>query len=263
MAPIAPLHDNPPANIDRSCCMSRENPPFRAEHVGSLPRPDSLMAARDQHAAGRMTKEQLTLLEDEAVRAAVAMQERAGIGAITDGEFRKRGWREFVHDKCEGFGPAAVGHPFPRTLADGTKRQLEPEPKIGSKLRRREPLCADDFSRLKPMTSRTLKANLPTPSMIHFYAGDAVIDRSVYPDREALLAAMAAVMREEVADLAARGCTYLQLDEVPLAVICDPRNRETVRRRGEDPDALIDLYIDAINESIRDRPANMAVCVHM
>jgi 5-methyltetrahydropteroyltriglutamate--homocysteine methyltransferase len=85
----------------------------------------------------------------------------------------------------------------------------------------------------------------------------------VYPDREALMAAMAAVMREEIADLASRGCTYLQLDEVPLAVICDPRNMETVRRRGEDPDALIDLYIDAINQSIRDRPADMAVCVHM
>ena len=74
---------------------------------------------------------------------------------------------------------------------------------------------------------------------------------------------LARIMREEIADLAARGCTYLQMDEVPLAVICDPNNMEVVRQRGDDPDRLIDLYIDAINDSIRDRPAGMTVCVHM
>ena len=74
---------------------------------------------------------------------------------------------------------------------------------------------------------------------------------------------LARIMREEIADLAARGCTYLQMDEVPLAVICDPKNKEVIRRRGDDPDALIDLYIDAINDSIKDHPASMTVCVHM
>ena len=88
--------------------MSSDRPPFRAEHVGSLPRPESLLDAREQFAAGRLSGERLTELEDEAVRAAVAMQERVGIGAVTDGEFRKRGWREFVHDRCEGFGPGKV-----------------------------------------------------------------------------------------------------------------------------------------------------------
>jgi 5-methyltetrahydropteroyltriglutamate--homocysteine methyltransferase len=74
---------------------------------------------------------------------------------------------------------------------------------------------------------------------------------------------LASLMREEIADLGQRGCTYLQMDEVPIAVLCDPKNRETVRRRGEDPEELIDNYIEAINESIKDRPANMAVCVHL
>jgi methionine synthase II (cobalamin-independent) len=80
---------------------------------------------------------------------------------------------------------------------------------------------------------------------------------------EELMADLARIMREEIADLAARGCTYLQMDEVPLAVICDPNNMEVVRKRGDDPDDLIDLYLEAINNSIKARPANMTVCVHM
>jgi 5-methyltetrahydropteroyltriglutamate--homocysteine methyltransferase len=243
--------------------MTDPRPPYRAEQIGSFPRPPQLMQARDDFAAGKIKMEALRRIEDEAIRPIVAMQERVGIGAITDGEFRKRGWREFLFDRCDGFGPATVGRGFPIRMFDGTTPPPQPEPKVIGRLTRREPLSAADFSALKTMTQRRIKANLATPSAVHFYAGDAVLDRAVYPDREHYLADVARIMREEVADLASRGCTYLQMDEVPLAVICDPANMEAVRRRGEDPDALIDLYIDAINQSIKDRPAGMAVCVHL
>ncbi len=113
------------------------------------------------------------------------------------------------------------------------------------------------------MTARPIKANLPTPSVAHFFTGDAVLDRAAYGDREELMDDLARIMREEIADLGARGCTYLQMDEVPLAVICDPKNMDVVRARGDDPDELIDLYIDAINHSIIDRAADMTVCVHL
>jgi len=118
-------------------------------------------------------------------------------------------------------------------------------------------------AQLAAMTKGLPKANLPTPSVTHFFRGRASIDPKVYADVDALMADVARAYREEVADLAARGCTYLQMDEVPLAVICDPRNRDIVKARGEDPDRVIDAYIDVINTSIRDRPANMAVAVHM
>jgi 5-methyltetrahydropteroyltriglutamate--homocysteine methyltransferase len=90
-----------------------------------------------------------------------------------------------------------------------------------------------------------------------------VLDRAAYSNREDLMADLSRIMRQEIADLAERGCIYLQMDEVPLAVICDPRNMDIVRARGDDPDKLIDLYINAINDSIVNRPANMTVCVHM
>ena len=243
--------------------MAQTKPPYRAEHVGSLPRPERLMAAREQFAAGKLPRTDLTQIEDECIREAVAMQERVGIGAITDGEYRKRGWREFLYDKCDGFGPETVERAFPIRLYDGTTAPPIREPRVTARVTRREPLSADDFSALKTMTRGPIKANLPTPSVAHFFTGDAVLDRAAYSNREELMDDLARIMREEIADLAARGCTYLQMDEVPLAVICDPKNMEVVRARGDDPDELIDLYIDAINHSNLDRPANMTVCVHL
>ena len=243
--------------------MADSFPPFRAEHVGSLPRPARLMEARDRLAKGEIARAELTSIEDQCIREAVAMQERVGIGAITDGEYRKRGWREFLYDKCDGFGPETVERAFPIRMFDGTTLPTQREPKVTKRLSRREPLSADDFAALKTMTRKPIKANLPTPSVAHFFTGDVVFDRDAYPDAEALMHDLSRIMREEIADLAARGCTYLQMDEVPLAVICDPNNMGIVRRRGDDPDRLIRLYIDAINDSIRGRPANMSVCVHM
>jgi 5-methyltetrahydropteroyltriglutamate--homocysteine methyltransferase len=156
-----------------------------------------------------------------------------------------------------------VERAFPIRLYDGTTAPPIREPKVTARLKKREPLSADDFSALKTMTRGPIKANLPTPSVAHFFTGDAVLDRRAYGNREEFMDDLARIMREEIADLSARGCTYLQMDEVPLAVICDPKNMEVVRARGDDPGELIDLYIDAINDSIIDRPANMTVCVHM
>src|SRR4029077_162072 len=123
--------------------MADTKPPYRAEHVGSLPRPDRLMGAREQYAAGKLLK--ATRIEDEYIRGAVAMQERVGIGAITDGEYRKRGWREFLYDKCDGFGPETVERAFPCRLYDGTPAAQIRESKVTAKLKRGEPLSADDF----------------------------------------------------------------------------------------------------------------------
>jgi quercetin dioxygenase-like cupin family protein len=138
--------------------MADTKPPYRAEHVGSLPRPERLMRSREQHAAGKLPKPELTRIEDECIREAVAMQERVGIGAITDGEYRKRGWREFLYDKCDGFGPETVERAFPIRLYDGTTAPPIREPKVTAKLKRREPLSAEDFSALKTMTRRPIKA---------------------------------------------------------------------------------------------------------
>jgi 5-methyltetrahydropteroyltriglutamate--homocysteine methyltransferase len=237
-------------------------PPFRAEHVGSFPRPDRLLKARQAYAEGKISKDDLKRMEAECIREIVLLQERVGIGAVTDGEYPKTSWREFLFEKCDGFDSQPTVPDFKFRLYDGTQFDFPGEPRVIGKVRRREPLSAEDFSVLKELARRPTKANLPTPA-IALMSGDRLLDRSVYPDRKMFFADLARVMREEIADLAARGCTYLQMDEVPIAVLCDAKNRDIVRGRGEDPDELIDDYIDAINASIKERPANMTVCVHL
>jgi 5-methyltetrahydropteroyltriglutamate--homocysteine methyltransferase len=239
------------------------NPIFRAEHVGSFPRPERLLKAREEFANKKISKAQLQEIETDCIKDVVAMQERVGIGAITDGEFRKVGWRDFIYEKTDGLTKERAPASFAFRFFDGTVRPAGGSPGIESKLRRREPFSADDFKLLKPLTKKPIKANLPTPSSFHFQAGDKQISKSAYKDRDAMFADVTQIFRDEVRDLAALGCTYLQLDEVPLAVICDPGNWEIVKKRGEDPDELVDDYVDTINESIKEKPANMTVAVHM
>jgi methionine synthase II (cobalamin-independent) len=237
--------------------------PFRAEHVGSFPRPEALIKARTKHAAGKIPLADLRSAEDVAIREVVAMQERVGVGAITDGEFRRTSWRDAPFEHFNGFTDQRYEADFTFRLFDGTTRKAGPVPSVTGKVTRREPMTADHFEMLKGMTKGLPKANLPTPSVTHFFRGRPGIDAKVYPDLDQFFDDVAGAYREEVADLAARGCKYLQMDEVPLAVICDPNNKEIVRSRGEDPDKVIDAYIDVINAALRDRPSEMAIALHM
>jgi len=237
--------------------------PFRAEHVGSFPRPESLIQARQDYAGGKIALADLRRAEDAAIREVVAMQERVGVGAVTDGEFRRMSWRDAPFEHFTGFSQQRYEADFTFRLFDGTTRKAGPVPSVTGKIKRREPMTADHFELLKGMTRGLPKANLPTPSVTHFFRGKAGIDPKVYPDLDGFFDDVARAYRDEVADLSSRGCKYLQMDEVPLAVICDPRNRAIVQARGEDPDTVIDAYIDVINAAICDRPADMAVALHM
>ena len=239
-----------------------DNAPFRAEHIGSLPRPKALLEARKARAEGKVSAEELSRLEDEAVRAAVALQEKVGIDCLTDGEMTKSSYRDFLFESCEGFG-GPVPSPLVFRQFDGKTFPGGAGRRVVGKIRRVKPLTVNDFVKLKTLTKKPIKANVPAPSTAHLASGDAAIDKSAYSDRAAYFADLVQVYKEEIADLAKQGCTYLQMDEVPLALLCDPKNCETFRARGEDPDRLIGEYIDLINRSVEGRPKTMTVAVHM
>ncbi len=243
--------------------MAEEKPPFRADHVGSLLRPPKLIAAHAAAAAGKLPPAELRALEDEAIRAAVAMQERVGLRAVTDGEMRRHNWRDRFFERVDGWSRERIPSSFIFTEYSGEERRGMPIPTVVGKLRRRESLTADDFAFLKPLVRQTAKATLPSPSANHFFAGDRGFAGSPYKSRAEFFTDVTTIYRQEVADLAQRGCSYLQIDEVPVAVLCDPKNHAIVRARGEDPDALVGDYIAAINEAVRGRPPGMTVCVHL
>ena len=131
-------------------------------------------------------------------------------------------------------------------------------------MRRTEPIAVEEFQRLARLTSVTPKANLPTPSSLHFFRGEECRDTAVYPDLDRWWDDVITVYRAEVADLAAAGCRYLQLDEVPLAMLCDPEVREQAAGQlGMNPAALVDLYVGLINEIVAGRPDDMTIGVHL
>src|SRR5690349_6617542 len=241
----------------------RTKPPFRADHVGSLIRPRELREARQAGLAGKLSATQLAEIEDRCIGDVIALQERVGLQAITDGEFRRSSFREVLFDNVEGFSTDRVETDFAFTYADGSTRRATPVPKVVAPLKRRGAMAAGDFRFLKSVTEQTAKAMLPAPSFAHWFIGDKALAGSPYVDTKAYMADVARVYREEVAALAELGCSYLQIDEVPIPVMSDPKVQAIIARRGEDHGALIDLYVDAINAAIADRPPGMAVAVHM
>ena len=237
-----------------------QRPPFRADHVGSLLRPKELRDAFRRHAQGELGASAFAEVQDRAIRDVVRLQEEAGLQVVTDGEFRRSSyWGRFV-ERCSGFviKPAEFkfrddhGHEagFTATYA-------------AARLARTQPLAVDEFTFLKQVTNVTPKITMPAPSTMHFYRCGDFADRKAYADASTFFADLARIYREEIADLAKAGCRYIQLDEVAVAMLCDPAIRDRIATAGQNPDRLVDLYIKAINDCVAGAPSDMVIGVHM
>jgi len=242
----------------------RSRPPFRADHVGSLLRPQKLLDARDARKAGTITAEQLRAVEDESIREAVKLQEDVGLQAITDGEFRRTWWHL---DFLVSFANVEEIPPKVKVKFHTHQGDLEYEPpgfRVAGKLGHPKPIFVDHFKFVKSVTKGTAKMTIPSPSMMHFRGGRKAIDEKAYPDMAGFYADLGRVYNEEVMDLAAAGCRYLQLDETNFAYMCDPKLRAQVKENlGEDPDQLAHTYAKLINSVIKGKPDDMAVTMHL
>jgi len=216
-------------------------PPYRADHVGSLLRPAGL------------TKANLK----EKIRDVVAKQEAIGLESVTDGEFSREWWHLDFMKQLDGVTLAQN----PGAKFGGTEEQ-PPIPNVTGKLRYAKPIMIDDFSFLKSVTRKTAKFTIPSPSMLHLRAGRAGISREAYPDLEEFWDDAAKAYRAAIAAFAKAGCTYLQLDDVSFAYLCDPKIRDNCRKNGDDPAALPLKYSDTIRKAIQGRPAGMTITMH-
>jgi 5-methyltetrahydropteroyltriglutamate--homocysteine methyltransferase len=243
-----------------------KQPPFRANHVGSLLRPPELLQAREKHQKGELGAAQLREVEDRSIRSVVKMQEEIGMQGVTDGEFRRNLWHADFLNRFEGIKvvegllPESARH-FQNPDADVQRSPTQFV--VTGKLGHPRGIETENFKYLAAATKNTPKQCIPSPSLVHFRTGRAGVDKAAYPDMEEFFADLARVYREEIAALAAVGCAYLQIDDVNFAYLCDPKMREGAQKIGEDPDKLPLLYADLINECIKDRPANMTVCTHL
>lgn len=245
--------------------MSSRTPPFRADHVGSYLRPKRLAAAREKFFAGTLPAADLRAVEDECIRELVGRQEAVGLEGITDGEFR----RTYFHvDFLEHLDGVTVDYDGQFTAKfrkdDGSEVGFKPPTmRVDSKIGHAKPIQGADYDFLKSVVTKTPKVCIPAPSMLHFRGGRKAISASVYPDLEQFYADLATAYRDEVADLADRGCRYLQMDDTNLAYLCDPAIRQSTIDRGDDPDTLTHLYCRMVNDAIRDRPKDMTVTIHL
>jgi 5-methyltetrahydropteroyltriglutamate--homocysteine methyltransferase len=232
-------------------------PPFRADHVGSLLRPDSLIAARHAVKRGRLNAAELSELEHEAIREVIAKQESIGLEAITDGEFRREWWHlDFL---SQLHGVTLRENPGPKF---GATEIQPPIAAVTGKIRYTSPIMVSAFEFLKGATRRTAKLTIPSPSMLHLRGGRSAIAREVYQDLEEFWDDVAAAYSECISAFAAAGCRYLQLDDVSFAYLADEKFRESCRRNGDDPLELPRRYVRTINQALRNRPPGLAVTLH-
>ncbi|MCW2868920.1 5-methyltetrahydropteroyltriglutamate--homocysteine S-methyltransferase [Actinacidiphila oryziradicis] len=242
----------------------RTRPPFRADHVGSLLRPQRLLRAREEQAKGTVTDEQLRAVEDEAVREVVRMQEETGLRAATDGEFRRASWHmDFIY-RLGGVRPTdeklAVHFYNEGGELDFSSAAL----RVHDRISLRETIFADAFRFLRDsVTTAVPKLTIPSPSMVHYRGGRAAIDPDVYPGLGPFWDDLSAAYAEELRRLADLGCTYLQFDDTSLAYLNDPRQRELVAGQGGDPEHQHERYIRQINAALAGRPDGMTVTTHM
>jgi len=230
--------------VEELCLM----PPFRAEHIGSLLRPKDLVEGE----------------EDDAIARVIRWQESLGLKVVTDGEFRRESWRLGLVTKVEGFARAdAAGEVDLQRDDAGNVARIGSAPLAVAKLRRTRPIVADEVAFALKHAKCTVKATLPAPSYLHYPRGKACVDPSVYPDLEEFFDDVVRVYVEELRALHAAGGRYVQLDEVAQPLLCDENLRDAVKARGDDPDALIGLYIDLINRVTGARPQGLTVGVHM
>jgi len=231
-------------------------PPFRAEHVGSLLRPRELHEARARARTGALPAAQLREVEDWCIRGAVARQESLGLGVVTDGEYRRDFWHLDFLRQLEGVALAPVtGMVF-------QAEDVPPMPTVTGRLRCGGPIMVDDFAFLKSVARAVPKLTIPAPAMLHLRGGRQAISREHYPDLAEFWADAAAAYRVAIRHIAAAGCTYLQLDDVSFAYLCDPKVREGLRAAGDDPVTLPRTYADAINGALAGRPAGLTVTMH-
>ncbi len=240
--------------------MTLTTAPFRADHVGSLLRPEAVHDARARFAAGALSGDALREIEDAAIIDAIAGQERVGLQSATDGEFRRAWWHFDFFDMLAGVdvvegesGMAFQGSaPAARAVRISDRVAFPPDhPMLGH------------FAFLRDHTDLVPKMCIPSPTVMHFRLAEGAVDTAVYPDRDSLFADLATTWADAVRAFYDAGCRYLQFDDTAWAYLCSDVEMSRAEDRGLDTHGLADAYAELLSAALRDRPADMRITTHV
>jgi 5-methyltetrahydropteroyltriglutamate--homocysteine methyltransferase len=238
---------------------SRTTPPFRADHVGSLLRPAALKEARAKFARREIDTAALKDVEDREIEKVVRKQEEVGLKLATDGEFRRSWWHFDFYRGLDGAEFYQTGEGIHFAGVDTKAESVRVVGKVGF-----SPVHPhlDHFKFLKAHTKVTPKMTIPAPSTFHFRQGRQSISKDVYPDLGAYFDDVALAYQKAIKAFYDAGCRYLQLDDTAWSMICDPKQRDDSRKRGDDPDKLPQHYTRMTNKALEAKPADMVVTMH-
>ncbi len=232
---------------------------FRADHVGSLLRPESLKQARAWFAADQLSNAEFASFENEAIDHVLAKQADLGLQAVTDGEFRRAIYFGHFNEKVDGYTMMESNISFDE---DGKEIKYL-SPAVTGKLKWVQGIATNELYYVKNKSDLVPKITLPSPTDQHMFRYREGISDAVYPDLEEFFTDVAAVYQAELQALAAKGATYVQLDDTTFTLFCDEKWRGRVVERGYDPDKLLTQYVDLINSVAANAPADITLAMHM
>ena len=252
-----------PAMNIRAGAVTREKPPFRAEHVGSLLRPKGLLLKRERFSRGEISRAELTTAEDAAISDALALQKRLGLRFVTDGEFRRRSYHSFFYQQLGELSIDTVASVDAKGGAAGAGRGQQPIALVKSRVKWTHPINVADFNFLKSRTRLLPKITIPGPCALHFRGGDAAILAHAYHDIAQFWDDTVEAFESELVALAQAGCRYVQIDETAFAKFGDPDVQAALAARGDDWSKLIDTYIAITNRVLRKAPKDLHIGMHL
>jgi 5-methyltetrahydropteroyltriglutamate--homocysteine methyltransferase len=238
----------------------RRKPPFRADQVGSLLRSGPVKEARTKRATGEIAPAQLKAVEDAEITKLVAKQESIGLQGVTDGEFRRSWWHYDFLAKLDGVELVSVTQGLQFKGTETKAEGLHVHGKIDFSAS--HPMI-EHFKFLKSVAKQTPKMTIPSPTALHYRGGRQAIEKSAYAEMEPFFVDLGKAYTKAVRAFGEAGCTYLQLDEVFVAYLCDPAQRDYLRGRGDDPDKLLHIYADLVNAACAGRTPGMTISMHL
>lgn len=235
-------------------------PPFRADMVGSLLRPQHVHQARADYADFTIDAEALQGIEDEAIVEVIRQQEAAGLQAVTDGELRRSFWHFDFFGMLDGVEIVQAD--------SGMAFQGNAPAPLGVRITGKVGFPADHpmlrhFAFVRDHTAVVPKMCIPSPTVLHFRLAPDAVDAGVYADRDALFADLATTWRDAIRAFHDAGCRYLQFDDTAWAYLCSEVERERAEARGITTDGLADAYAALLNDALRDRPDDMTITTHV
>ena len=234
-------------------------PPFRADHVGSILRPQALKEARARHEKAELSAAGLKEIEDREIAKVIRQQEAIGLELATDGEFRRSWWHFDFFGMLAGVEKYRLDH--------GIKfqgKETRPESiRITGKIAFGAHPMLEHFKYLKAHARVAPKMTIPSPSVLHFRLEPKAVASSAYPDRDAIFEDLAKAYQQAVRAFYDAGCRYLQFDDTAWAYLCSQEELAKARSRGLDVDHLQATYTRTINQALQAKPADMTITTHV